>query len=305
MIDGQLTPEPWSIGDNIPWNDPGFSDAMLKDHLSQEHDCASRRFETIDLHVRWINNTVLSKHPSRILDLGCGPGLYLQRLALFGHECSGIDYSPASIAYARERSAQAELRICYVLEDMREADYGSNWDLIMLVYGEFNVFRPHDAELILTKCVSALEHGGSLLLEVGTFDEIWARGHKPSSRSESRSDFFVRDNFWDASRRVATERDTATNKTTGSTTVEGVSYQAYTDAEYVDLLKRFGFKTVRKYPSLTEETDDWSKNYVVFVAEKQDEKQVETTRRIAFLTSDIGAEPKEPQPKAATTWRKH
>ncbi len=268
MTDGQLPPEPWSIGDNIPWNDPDFSKAMLKDHLSQEHDCASRRFETIDMHVRWINNTVLTKHPSRILDLGCGPGLYLQRLALLGHECTGIDYSPASIAYARERSAQAGLGICYVLEDMREADFGSNWDLIMQVYGEFNVFRPQDAELILTKCFSALVHGGSLLLEVCTFYEIWARGHKPSSRGESRSEVFVRDNFWDAIRRVATERDTAINRTIGSATVEGVSFQAYTDGEYLGLLERFGFNDVKKYPSLTGEIDDWSKNYVVFVAEK-------------------------------------
>lgn len=268
MTGGKIPPMPWSIGDNIPWNDPDFSKTMLKDHLSQEHDCASRRFETIDMHVRWINNTVLTKYPSRILDLGCGPGLYLQRLALLGHECSGIDYSPASIAYARERSAQTGLRICYVFEDMREADYGSNWDLIMQVYGEFNVFRSHDAELILTKCFSALVHGGSLLLEVCAFSEVWTRGHNPSISGESRSDFFGRDNFWDTNRRVATERDTTTDKTTGSTTVVGVSYQAYTDEEYVDLLKRFGFKTVRKYPSLTGKIDDWSKNYVVFVAGK-------------------------------------
>ena len=273
MTDDQLPPEPWSLGDNIPWNDPDFSEAMLKDHLSQEHDSASRRFEMIDRHVRWISNSVLPKHPSRILDLGCGPGLYLQRLALLGHECSGIDYSPASIAYARRHAEQAGLRICYVLEDMREAEYGSNCDLLMQVYGEFNVFRLHDAELILSKCFSALADGGSLLLEVSTFDEIWTRGHKPSSPWELQSDLFVRDNFWDASRRVATERDTVTDKTTGSTTVERVSYQAYTDAEYVDLLKRFGFRTVWKHPSLTGETDGWSKNYVVFVAEIQGPQQ--------------------------------
>ena len=36
-------PVPWSEGDNIPWDDPDFSERMLKEHLSQEHDLASRR----------------------------------------------------------------------------------------------------------------------------------------------------------------------------------------------------------------------------------------------------------------------
>ena len=39
-------PRPWSEGEKIPWNEPGFSRRMLREHLSQEHDAASRRFET-------------------------------------------------------------------------------------------------------------------------------------------------------------------------------------------------------------------------------------------------------------------
>jgi len=49
-----LDPAPWSEGDNIPWNEPGFSQRMLKEHLSQAHDLANHRFETIDRHVAWI-----------------------------------------------------------------------------------------------------------------------------------------------------------------------------------------------------------------------------------------------------------
>lgn len=270
-------PEPWSLDDNIPWNDPGFSEDMLKYHLSQEHDAPSRRFETIDRQVQWINSTVLSKRPSRILDLGCGPGLYLHRLALLGHECIGIDYSPASVAYARDQAAQVGLQICYALEDMREAEYASNIDLIMLIYGDFNVFRPQHAALILAKCFSALADGGSLLLEVSTFEEIRERGHKDSSRRESESNVVVRDNFWDASRRVATERGATTDKTTGNTTVEGVSYQAYADEEYVDLLKRFGFRAVTKHPSLTGQADEWSNDFAVFIAEKQGAQEISST----------------------------
>ena len=74
-------PAPWSEGEKIPWDDPAFSERMLREHLSQEHDAASRRFEKIDAHVDWIHHELLSGRATRILDLGCGPGLYASRLA--------------------------------------------------------------------------------------------------------------------------------------------------------------------------------------------------------------------------------
>ena len=89
----------WREGDNIPWSEPEFSARMLREHLTQDHDMASRRAELIDRHVAWIHQELLGGQPSRVLDLGCGPGLYSSRLARLGHTCTGVDYSPASIAY--------------------------------------------------------------------------------------------------------------------------------------------------------------------------------------------------------------
>ena len=74
LVERVETPKPWSEGEKIPWNDSGFSERMLKHHLTQEHDLASRRFEIIDKHVDWIHNK-LGGNPSKILDLACGPGL--------------------------------------------------------------------------------------------------------------------------------------------------------------------------------------------------------------------------------------
>ena len=122
------TPEPWSEGEKIPWNDPEFSERMLKFHLTQEHDLASRRFEIIDKHVDWIHNK-LGEKPSKILDLACGPGLYSNRLTKLGHSCRGIDFGPASIKYAREQAIKEKVEIVYVLGDIRTADYGDNNDL--------------------------------------------------------------------------------------------------------------------------------------------------------------------------------
>ena len=138
-------PEPWAEGDNIPWHEPGFSSRMLREHLSQAHDAASRRSEKIDRQVAWIHGGLLNETPSRVLDLGCGPGLYAARLAALGHRCRGIDFSPASIRYARERAATDGSACVYVEGDLRQADFGRDHDLAMLLYGELNVFAPDDA----------------------------------------------------------------------------------------------------------------------------------------------------------------
>ena len=85
LIDRALPATPWEEGDNIPWNDPTFSERMLTEHLQQNSDAASRRFEKIDAQVRWIHDVLLAEQRTRVLDLACGSGLYTSRLARLGH----------------------------------------------------------------------------------------------------------------------------------------------------------------------------------------------------------------------------
>lgn len=163
LIDRDMAPKPWAEGEKIPWDDPEFSQRMLREHLSQKHDAASRRKNIIQKHVAWIHGHILGGLPSRILDLGCGPGLYTAPLAGLGHTSHGIDFSPASIDYAVQN---APAGCTYTLGDIRTTEFGSGYDLVMSIFGEFNVFRPKDAQLILQKSNAALNTGGRLLLEV-------------------------------------------------------------------------------------------------------------------------------------------
>ena len=110
-------PVPWEEGDNIPWHDPAFSERMLEEHLTQEHDAASRRTEDIEEHAHWIHECLMQEKPGKILDLACGPGLYANRLARFGHGVTGVDYSPASIRYARQQAEAGGLRSSFIESD--------------------------------------------------------------------------------------------------------------------------------------------------------------------------------------------
>lgn len=251
-------PEPWSEGEKIPWNEPGFSARMLAEHLSQAHDHASRRFAVVDRQVAWIHETVLGCTPTRVLDLGCGPGLYASRLARLGHSCFGIDFGPASVAYAREEATRDGLDCRYALADIRTAEFGSGYGLAMLIFGEFNVFRAEEAAQLLCRVHAALAPGGVLLLEPHLYGVVEAEGKEPASWYTSPSGLFsskphlvLTENFWDPGRGVTTHRHYVIDAATGEVTRHADSMQAYTEGDYRALLEAAGFQDVLFYPSLT------------------------------------------------------
>lgn len=250
-------PYPWAEGEKIPWDDPAFSARMLREHLSQAHDAASRRAEIIDRHVGWIHYRVLFDSPSHILDLGCGPGLYSSRLAARGHICTGIDFSPASIDYAKQWAADHKLACTYTLADIRQADFGRDFDLVMLIFGEFNVFKPDDARLILRKAHTALRPGGTLLLEPHRYDFVRELGQQPATWYASAGGLFsdqphlvLNECFWDADLHVTTERYFIIDAASGTVARHASSMQAYTDDQYRALLHECGYSGIQQYASL-------------------------------------------------------
>ncbi len=268
-------PEPWAEGEKIPWNEPAFSARMLKEHLSQEHDAASRRFSVIDAHVAWIHRQILDGKPARVLDLGCGPGLYAHRLARMGHTCVGVDFSSASIAYAKAQAESAGLPLTYIEADVRAVEYGAGYDLVMFVYGEFNVFSSMDVRRILQKAYQALKPGGWLLLEPHTFAAVESLGKVGNSwyttgsgLFSERAHFCLTENFWDVACAVATERYFIIDASTGAVTRYASSMQAYTDEQYRALLATCGYHDVRFYPSLQGEVAESTNWLCALVAQK-------------------------------------
>ena len=277
LVHRPVPPAPWDEGDNIPWNDPDFSERMLKEHLSQTHDAASRRIEKIEEQVEWIHHQVLLGRSTKILDLACGPGLYSSRLARRGHTCFGIDYSPASIAYAVNCADKEKLDCTYLHQDIRQAEYGAGFGLAMLIYGELNVFRPADATSILNKAQRALDSDGVLLLEPHTFAIVREIGEQPPTWYSAESGLFsdrphlcLKESFWDPASDTATIRYFIVDASTGEVTRHAQSFQAYTEAKYRSLLTDCGFDDVEFFPSLIGVQDTTQNALMAIVARKRD-----------------------------------
>ncbi len=275
VVNRNRDPKPWTEGDNIPWNDADFSRRMLREHLSQDHDAASRRSDIIDRQVEWIHTHILKGTPSRILDLACGPGLYTSRLASMGHKCNGIDYSPASISYAKEIALEKDLEIEYIHADIRNAEFPLDQDLVLFISGELNVFSPSDAEAILDKISGSLANNGRLVLEVHGPGVIEANGSAPDSWSSMSSGLWsgspyicLQDNHWRPDLKAAVVRYYLIDPATGDVKLHSASYQDYSNEEYRSILSGCGFNNVEMYPSLTGAEDDQMEYFRVIVAEK-------------------------------------
>jgi SAM-dependent methyltransferase len=248
---------------------------MLREHLSQAHDAASRRSIIIDEHVEWIHQAVLNSRSSRVLDLGCGPGLYSSRLAQRGHTCVGIDFSPASIEYARDFAQAQHLTCAYHLADVRHVDYGTDYDLAMFVFGESNVFRPEELQHILIKAYAALNTGGHILLEVHPLEVVKRLGHQRATwytlergLFSDRPHLVLFESFWDEAQSVAIERFYIVDAETAEVMPHASSMQAYTDEQYRYALQIAGFTDIALYPSLIGAPDERQPDLIAIVASK-------------------------------------
>lgn len=248
---------PWQDGDKIPWNEPAFSERMLQNHLSQDNDWASRRGQIIDRHVACIDR--LLPRQARILDLGCGPGLYTHRLARLGHHCVGVDFSPASVTYARHQAQQDGLSIEYALADVRQYVPQGRFDLVMMLFSELNVFRETDAQALLAGAVDALGENGILLIEVSAFDAVHQQGGQPpvwqalsAGLFSDKPHLYLQEHGWDDDAATASTRYSIIDAETGNVTRYGASMKAYTETQYQQLLSAVGLQTIQMISA-----EDW------------------------------------------------
>ena len=168
LITLQQRPTPFTPGEPLFWDDPHISKQMLAAHLNPEIEAASRRPETIDRSVKWLIESLCLETGDSILDLGCGPGLYASRLAQAGMRVTGIDYSHRSIEYATQYAKENNLDITYRYENYLDLGDENQYDVAMLIYGDFCPLDPAQRSMLLQNVHRALKPGGKFVLDVST-----------------------------------------------------------------------------------------------------------------------------------------
>ncbi len=155
------------------WTNEHISKQLLGIHLNPHVDLASRKKSTINKTVAWILQQVDTDRALKILDLGCGPGLYSKMMARQGHSVTGIDISKTSIHYAKEQANLDDLNVTYHRNNYLEVDFEpGKYDLVILIYADFSVLTPGERKTLLESIFKTLKKGGKLILDVFSDENI-------------------------------------------------------------------------------------------------------------------------------------
>lgn len=168
IIAADMRPPLFEYTGELFWNDPHISKQMLKAHLNPDHDAASRNRQAIIETVDHLFKKGILNKGMRVLDLGCGPGLYSELIQAKGASVIGLDGSENSIQYARERSERLGLGIEYYHMDFFEMAFENEFDVVLQIYGELNTFSPENRDRLLARIHRALKNEGLFVFDVTT-----------------------------------------------------------------------------------------------------------------------------------------
>jgi ubiquinone/menaquinone biosynthesis C-methylase UbiE len=105
----------------------------------------------------------LPKPPCRILDVGCGTGVFLEKAVSAGFDATGIDASPEMIAVSSKRVSADRLRLARMQEFVECGSY----DGIVSLSWSFNYVTSFaEATDVLNRFFKALQPGGRLILQI-------------------------------------------------------------------------------------------------------------------------------------------
>ena len=150
------------------WTDPHVAGQMLAYHLDPDQDLASRNHAFIERSVRWLENTFALGEGKRVLDLGCGPGLYANALASCGASVTGVDFSRNSLGHARSVAESQGLDVTYHAGNYLTLDLEGSFDIVLLIFGDFCPLGPDHRRNLLDRVKGWLAPGGRFVFDVST-----------------------------------------------------------------------------------------------------------------------------------------
>lgn len=144
------------------WTDEYISKELLKCHLDESTEGASRSSEKREQILNFISENI--KPNSKILDLGCGPGLLDFELGKLDHKILGVDFNIESISYANKNKKLDNIE--YLYENYLTQDFDGKYDVILMIYCDFGALIPSEQKIILKKIYNLLSDNGVFIFDV-------------------------------------------------------------------------------------------------------------------------------------------
>lgn len=267
-------PEKFEQGDNAIWQDPYIAKQLLKAHLNPYTDSASRNFTFMKKSVDFIHQIATKYSCHTILDLGCGPGLYSERLAELDYAVTGIDFSENSIRYAKEEASEQSINVTYRYENYLELKDSAEYDLGLLIYCEFGAFSPENRKRILANVWRSLKVGGKFMLDVFSVEKFIQFKEQQSWHVYEKAGFWSENAHVTLNRKRAYPNRVTLDQTVvldnGKVTNYHMWHQFFTEEQIIEEMKDAGFRVIEMYDNLVGETSDNPAETIALLLEKID-----------------------------------
>lgn len=133
-----------------------------------------------DQYVQWIVKNAPAAQFPKLLDVGCGTGVMLEKLINEGYEGAGLDLSEEMLMMANERLNSNNQQAMLVCQSMDELDGFVDLDVVSIPIDSINYLPEFDQVVQTIKRVyDALKSGGHLFFDVHSLfkmDEIFMEG---------------------------------------------------------------------------------------------------------------------------------
>lgn len=171
------------------WTDKYISKELLKCHLDEFSDGASRKLEKREKIINFLNENM--DPSSRILDLGCGPGLIDFELGKLGYNILGVDFNSESINYANKNKKLENIE--YICKNYLTEDLKGKYDIVLMIYCDFGALIPSEQKIILKKIYDLLSDDGIFIFDVFKTSEF---NIQKSIKSFNNWRFLDGNDFW-------------------------------------------------------------------------------------------------------------
>src|ERR1035437_6575422 len=225
---------------------------MLGEHLTQDHELASRRLDTIDGQVEMLLGWLGLGSGRPLLARTGGPGPVARACARRGVAVTGVDIAPAAIRHAIEITGG--LPCTFIEADARAVPLPvAEFDAAIYLYGQPGVPVPEDQREILNRMRRSLRPGAPIVLEVRDAAVVdrrpairWWTGTRGLFGRDEK--LVLTERIWDEDARATGGRGIVLDIETGALTTFGVTERAYETGEVEALLAGAGFPTVEFHP---------------------------------------------------------
>lgn len=253
--------------DNSIWTDPYIQQQILKKHLDFQSDEASRRQESILKTVNFILKH--TKPASRLLDLGCGPGLYTSLFADADYVVTGIDFNKASIEYAMAKSCKVK----YILNDYITNYPNGEYDTITMIYCDMGTHSDDDRDRLLNNIYRSLSNGGVFIFDVFSEEIINAKQENKSWEYAPHGGLWNENEYLLLSQTFHYPKNKAFayqyNLIHEGTVKHFIIWERYySEEEITGILEKVGFSQISIYKNLLDKNNFTSNSEMFIVAKK-------------------------------------